>query len=147
MNKEEYTESRGEEAYEKMLHQITDWRAQHPKEISVANRKWREANLDEVLLNNQETCRKGGKYYKHVLEYRRTGLQGKRNKIRHKHGHRYRQFKRIIAPNSQIHHEWIPGTAEYTGVALVETNPHRYGVIDVIQILEGAITLLTEKKD
>lgn len=38
------------------------------------------------------------------------------------------------------------GTAKYTDVALVESNPHQYGYIDVIQILEGKITLLTEKE-
>jgi hypothetical protein len=75
---------------------------------------------------------------------RRSGLQGARKRIRMKHGREYRPYKMIIAPESQIHHEWIDDTAEYRGVALVETKPHQYGIIDVIQILDGEITVLTE---
>lgn len=74
------------------------------------------------------------------------GNQGERNKIRMKHANQYRPFKQIIAPDSQIHHEWIPETAEFRGVALVEKDQHMHGFIDVIKILEGKITLLSEKE-
>jgi hypothetical protein len=80
------------------------------------------------------------------LKDNRTGLQGARNKIRLKHRNQYRPYKQIIAPDSQIHHEWIPKTAEYRGLALVEANAHQYGIVDVIQILDGKITLLTEEQ-
>ena len=62
------------------------------------------------------------------------------------HGNLWRKYKNIIAPESQIHHEWIPGTANYRGVALVEADQHMHGIVDVIEILEGKITLLTEDK-
>ena len=35
--------------------------------------------------------------------------------------------------------------AEYRGLALVDAKPHRYGIIDVILILDGKITLLTKE--
>lgn len=35
---------------------------------------------------------------------------------------------------------------EYDGVALVEADRYQHGIIDVIQILKGKITLLTEKE-
>ena len=63
--------------------------------------------------------------------------------IRSKHSRRWRKFKTLIAPGSELHHEWIPETAEYRGVALVEADQHRRGIIDVIQILEGEITLFS----
>ena len=40
----------------------------------------------------------------------------------------------------------VPKTARYMGVALVERNLHRHGIIRVIEILEGQITLLTEEE-
>ena len=64
--------------------------------------------------------------------------------IRNKHWRRWISYKRIIAPDSQIHHEWISEMADFRGVALVETDQHAHGFVDVIQILEGQITLLTE---
>ena len=60
--------------------------------------------------------------------------------------YQWRQYKRIIAPGSQLHHQWIPKTSDYTGLALVEVNPHKYGIINVIEILDGEITLFTEKE-
>ena len=93
---------------------------------------------------NAEIWCKGGRYYNHHLEYNRTGLRGERQKVRKNHAALYRLFKQIIAPESQIHHEWIPGTADYRGVALVEKDKHLHGIIDPIVILEGKITLLTE---
>ena len=131
MNKEEYIKKWGGAAYEKQLQWARDWKAGNP---------------DEVIACSQQQCRKGGKYYEKHLEQQHTGIPGERRKIRCKHGDKYRSFKQIIAPESQIHHEWIPGTAEYTGVALVEKDQHMHGFVDVIKILEGKITLLTEKE-
>lgn len=135
MEKEERIGRYGEATYEKWLQQSRGWNAQ-----------WREANPDKVAANNQEANRKGGKYYKKHLKHEHIGLRGERNKIRTKHANRYRPFKQIIAPNSQIHHEWIPNTAEYAGVALVEKDQHMHGYVDVIKILDGKITLFTEKE-
>ena len=131
MKKEERIEKYGEEAYKKLEQQSWDWGKNHPKER-------REAN--------HESNRKGGKYYEKKLKYFSTGLPRERNIVRQRHGHLYRPYKKIIAPDSQVHHEWIPETANYRGVALVEKEQHQYGYINVIQILEGGITLLTEEE-
>jgi hypothetical protein len=129
--KEEYIEKYGEEAYEKQLEQ---------------KRQWREANPEKAEEHNHETSRKGGKYYEKRLEYAHTGLQGERNKIRTTHANKWRPYKKIIAPDSQIHHEWIFETADFRGVALVEADQHMHGIIKVIQILKGVITVFTEKE-
>lgn len=131
MKKEEVIKRYGEEAYEKLLEQ---------------NRAWHEAHPDKVIAKSQEQCRKGGRYYGNKLIYQHTSLQGARNIIRRNHRRQYRQYKNIIAPESQVHHQWIPETSEYTGVALVEADRHMHGFVDVIKILDGEITLLTEKE-
>ena len=131
MKKKEHIARYGEEAYAKMLAQDRAWQKAHPEEIAALCR---------------EQSNKGGKRYKKRLIYDHTGLRGERMKLRYKHGNLWRPYKNIIAPLSQIHHEWIPGTAEYTGVALVEADQHMHGFIDVIEILKGTITLLSEEE-
>ena len=160
MNKEEFIKRRGEVAYEKMLQRNRDWNAEHPKNRKVIQKKWaaqhrdkingksgvwRAANPDKVKVHNQEMSRKGGKYYAKKLEYRRVGIPGERNKIRDKHKLQYRAIKEAT-PNSVLHHEWIPGTVNYRGVALVEKEAHQHGIIKVIKVLEGHVTLFTEKE-
>lgn len=144
MKKIECNKKYGEAEYARRLQQKRDRYAQYPEKTKARFKKWKKNNPDKVEANRREQARKGGKYYKRKLEYDSTGLRGKRRLVRGKHARRYRPFKRIIASDSQIHHQWLPGTADYTGVALVETDQHRHGFIDVIQILEGEITLLTE---
>ena len=146
MKKAEYIGRYGEAAYAKMVQQSCDWYAQHSEEMKARVREWREANPNKAKASHQEQCRKDGKRYEKMLKHQHTGIQGERNKIRNRHGREYHPFKQIIAPESQIHHEWIPGSADFRGVALVETQPHRHGTIDVIKILEGEITLFTEKE-
>ena len=161
MNKEEHIKRYGKVAYEKMLQQTRDWYVVHREEANLKNKKWREAhpdkvktqkkewcevNPDKVIASNHEGSRKGGKYYEKMLIYKHTGLQGERNKIRWKHAKQYRPYKQLIAPDSEIQHEWLPGTAKYRGVALVEKDQHRHGIIKVIKVLEGKITLFTEKE-
>lgn len=146
MNKEEIITRYGKAAYKKKLQQGRDWNVQHREEHSIHTKKWQGANPDKVEAIHREVNHKGGKYYEHALEHKRTGIPGERSRIRAKHGRIYRVFKQLIAPLSQIHHEWIPGTTDFRGVALVETDQHMHGFIDVIQILEGGITLLTEKE-
>ena len=146
MNKEERIKRYGEAAYEKKLQQSSDWKLQHRKEVNATSKAGAAANPEKIFTHNQEIGCKGGKYYEKKLVYQTTGIPGEKGIIRAKHGREYHPLKQIISPESQIHHEWIPGTSEYTGVALVETQPHRYGIIDVIKILEGKITLFTEKE-
>ena len=149
VNKEEYIKKYGKEAYKGQLQKRRERWKQHPKrkepkEACASNQEWRKNHPEKIKANNQENNRKGGKYYDHCCEYRSTGIPHERVLVRMKHRNHYRPYKTIIAPDSQIHHQWIPNTANYTGVALVETDQHLHGFIDVIQILEGEITLLTE---
>lgn len=159
MKKEEFVRKYGEAVYKKKLQQKRDWfllhheeenaktrewNEKHPEEAKQSKQLWRSNHPDKVKKSHQERSRKGGKYYGEKREYERTGIQGERNVIRSKHGKKYRPYKKITAPGSQLHHQWVPGTADYRGVALVEADQHMHGFIDVIQILEGEITLLTE---
>jgi hypothetical protein len=75
----------------------------------------------------------------------KTGIPELKNKVRTKDADFYRQFKNMIAPASQLHHEWLNnGTAEYSGLALVDPDQHMRGIIDVIYTLRGEITFFTE---
>lgn len=135
MKKEERIEKYGLAAHKKHKQQTNAW-----------HKKWREENPEKARKNNYEGSRKGGKYYLKSLQYSHTGLRGERTKVRNRHQHQYRPYKRIIDPEglTQIHHSWLPKSSDCTGVALVEKEAHMHGFIDVIQILEGEITLFTE---
>ena len=146
MKKEEFIKRYGEGAYEKRLEQTRQWEEANPDKVLEQIHKWREANPEKVEAQNHERNRKGGRHYVKKLKYMTTGLQGERNKIRVNHAYKWRPYKNIIAPDSQIHHEWLPGSAEYRGVALVEKDQHMHGFVDVIKILNGKITLLTEEE-
>ena len=161
MNKEERIAKYGEAAYKKKLEQVRAWQEEHKEEEkayskkyykehkeeeNARSKKYREKNPEQVVANGQEQGRRGGKHYAKKLKYEHTGLQGARNRIRYKHGREWKPYKDIIAPDSQIHHEWVPDTAEYRGIALVEAEQHMHGIIDVIEILDGKITLLTEEQ-
>ncbi len=150
MKKEEYIAKYGEAAYEKMLEQQRAYqeayREEHPEEEKARSKEYREDHPEKVLATNHEIHRKGGKHYDKNLEYQQTGLQGEKNTIRNKHRREYKPYKDIIAAESQIHHEWVPDTAEYRGIALVEAEQHMHGFIEVIKILYGEITLLTEEQ-
>ena len=145
MKKEECIAKYGEAAYEKMLQQTRNWNALHREEMSIRSSEWCAANPGKVLAIQQEQSRKGGKFYEKYLEYQRTGLRAERNKIRDEHRYQYRDIRQAT-PNSELHDEWIPGTAMYRGVALVEKVPHQNGIIKVIKVLEGEITIFTEKE-
>lgn len=146
MKKEECIARYGEAAWEKVLAQRRERYKANREEEKARVKKWREEHPEKVAPNNHEQSRKGGKYYDKQLEYQHTGVQGEKNIIRMKHGRYYKPYKQIIAPDSQIHHEWIPDTSDYSGVALVEKEAHQYGIVDVIEILDGEIRLLTEEE-
>lgn len=131
MKKEKIIEHFGQQFYDKRLASAREWKRTHPK---------------IVRENSHQSNRKGGKYYKRHLRYQHSGLQGARNKIRAMDARRWTKYKKFVAPDSQIHHAWRHNSSDCDGVALVETNAHRHGVIDVILILEGNITLLIEEK-
>ena len=130
MKKSEFIRRHGKEAYAKHL---------------IQNKNWKTINTESKKEHKREQTRKSGRYYKRYLKYKQSGIQGGKNKIRHKHWRIWNRYKHIIAPESQLHHQWILGTADYIGLALVEADAHMHGYINVIQILEGEITLLTEK--
>ena len=144
MKKEETIRRYGEITYQKEKKQGRERHAKHREGDNERSAKWRETHPGEVIAQGRDRSHKGGKYYDKTLEYLRTSLQYKRNLVRHSHRRKWNPFKRIIAPESQIHHQWVPGTANYTGVALVEKDQHMHGFIDVIQILEGEIMLRVE---
>lgn len=161
MNKEERIRRYGEVAYAKLLQQRRDWRRDHPKEVKERDQEWKRThrkeiresdrlrcldNPDRVKANSQEISRKDGKYYERHRKYFSTGIPHEKELVRGNHGCLYRPYKQIIAPDSQIHHEWLPDSANFRGVALVEKNQHMHGFVEVIQILEGEITLLTEEE-
>jgi len=146
MKKREFIARYGEEKYEKYMEQGRQWIEAHPERVKELNRQRYKANPEKAKKYNHNRDRKGGKFYLKTLKYSNSGLRGERNKIRHLHERKWREFKKIIAPGSQIHHSWVPQTAEYAGVALVESVAHIHGIIDVIKILDGEITLFTEKE-
>ena len=144
MKKEEIKKRKGKGAYEKIKAQNRAWHQVHREKEKAAKKKYREEHPEEMKVQGYKSSRKGGKYYAKALAHKNTGLQGERNIIRSKHRREWLSFKLIIAPDSQIHHEWVPESVNYHGVALVEADQHMHGIIDVIQIIEGEITLLTE---
>ena len=131
MKKEEFIKKYGEAAYSRKL---------------ACGRSWADSHPEQRQANSQESSRKSGRNYEKKVRYDYTGLQGERNCVRRGHRKRWQLYKQIIAPDSQLHHEWVPRTAEYNGLALVEKDQHQHGAIDVIEILDGEITVFTEQE-
>lgn len=144
--KEDYIKLHGEEAYEKRLERMRDWYKGNSKKKLAHDRARMKNHPEVVTARGVERNRKNGKYYMAKRKYQMTGIQHEREIMRKRHQSRWRQFKQIIAPGSQLHHSWRPNSAEYDGLALVEADAHMRGFIDVIQILEGDITLFTEEE-
>lgn len=140
--KSDFIAAHGEAAYAKRLERRRAWGANLPGGEAQRSQERRDADPEMTWQSD----RKGGKYYERKLKYDRNGLRGERMRIRHRHGKKWAKYKRIIAPNSVIHHSWIPNTAEYTGVGLVEKTAHEYGIIKVIEILDGNIRIFTERE-
>jgi hypothetical protein len=143
MKKEERIKRYGEAAYERYSEQTRVWAKEHREQVKATQEKYREVHKEEAKCRT--TKYREENYSKH-LEYNSTGVQGKRNVIRATHRNKYRPYKDIIAPDSQLHHEWVPDSPEYRGIALVEADQHMHGFVDVIEILDGGITLLTEEE-
>ena len=159
--KDSYIKKHGDAAYAKRLERRREWgrklpggekqrsqdrRDADPEQAREYDRAWCERNPDKIIEKGRKVSRKGGAYYEKKKIYKQTGISGERERVRMRDSYRWRQYKRIIAPESQLHHQWISETADYTGLALVEANQHRYGIINIIEILDGRITLFTEKE-
>jgi hypothetical protein len=144
MNKEEFVKKYGGAAYKRKIKGNNMWKANNPDRVRMHDKTWRDNNPSKTEAKDHERNRKGGRYYERKMAYLKQGVPGERHIVRTIHARRWRKYKKIIAPDSQLHHEWIPGTAEYRGIALVEGDAHQHGIIDVIEILEGMITVLLE---
>ena len=144
MNRQERMKKYGEDAYMKILAQMKERYKKDRAKYCENSRRRRAANPERVTAESHEQNRKGGKYYEKAQEYERTRLRRERRVVRGKHAKKWRPYKNIIAPGSQLHHQWHSGNAKYTGLALVEADAHMHRIIKVIRILEGAITIYTE---
>ena len=131
------------EIKEKLEYVAEEQQKAHAEKKRKSDREYRRNHPQD---SNKRERRKGGKDYEARQKYETTGLQGRKKKIRMKHAKKWRRYKQIVAPESQCHHEWISGTSQYRGVALVEKDQHIHGMINVIRILEGKITLFTEEE-
>ena len=74
-----------------------------------------------------------------VIRPKNTEIQEERNRIRHEHYRRWKNYGKEFFQNVDIHHVWIEGTADYTGVAFVEREAHRRGIIRVVSIIRGKV--------
>jgi hypothetical protein len=128
--KDDYIAQYGEEKYQQKL---------------ICAGKWRERNRDKIEAERAGRYRKGGKHYADIVAYFSKGLPRERKNVRSKHQSRWRPYKLIVAPESVLHHQWRRDSAGYDCVALVEKKQHQYGIIEVIKVLEGRVTLFTEK--
>ena len=150
MKKREIIEEYGKQEYERRKEQNRKrtrlWREKNVERDRVSSRNWSLQHPAEVRKTHQNQSRKGGRFYVKKQLYDHIGLQGERNKIRSRDWRMWHTYKQIIAPDSQLHHEWVPRTAEYNGLALVEKDQHQHGSIDVIEILDGEITVFTEQE-
>ena len=144
--KDDFIAAHGEEEYKKLLARNRAHYKAHKEEYKTRHKEWRETHLGAVIAVSQEACRKGGKRYEKTLAYSQIGIPGEKRRIRVKHAQHYKPYKDIIAPDSQLHHQWRSQNASYSGLALVEADQHRHGFINVIQILEGKITVFTEEE-
>ena len=141
MKKEEFIKRYGQSKYEEMLEQR---RGRTRKSYLEVQKEWRSANPEIIKFHHNNANRKGGTHYEQRLQKNREGLQGNRGRVRRIDGNRFRKYKPFFAKQSQLHHEWIQGTAKYRGIALVEQDQHMHGIIDVFIVLEGAITIFDE---
>lgn len=133
MKKEEYVRRYGVESYERYRKNIRIWLKKHASQVQEIQK-----------ISSAERNRKNGKYYAKKRQFETTGIQRVKRLVRAKHQKRWNKYKQIIAPNSELHHEWIPNSGRYRGVALVDKEKHRHGVINPIQIIEGKIMLFSE---
>ena len=134
MKKKEHIEKFGEAGYEEVLQRNRKWQEDNPEKVKAGRVNWRKTHPEKVKANDQARSRKGGKRYKQRRQHQMMGIPHEKELVRCKHKHKWTSFKKIIAPDSQLHHQWISGTSNYTGVALVEKDQHMHGFIDVIQI-------------
>ena len=133
--KEEYIARHGEDAWERHLGKKRTWKKAHPEQ------RWDIKYPEKAKALQRESCRKGGKHYEKRRERDKKGLRHERILIRNRHRKEFHEIKDTLAVEVELHHEWIGDTTEYRGMAFVEKVAHRNGIIDVILLLDGEITI------
>ena len=105
------------------------WRL-HPEKQKENNREWQQSKKgkDWQKVFNKEYYHTG---------YYQTGVQGEKVKIRQCdwRNPQYQWLKRNLG-DVHIHHEWVPGNAEYVFSALVDASEHMHDIINPIIFLE-----------
>lgn len=89
---------------------------------AVGTRYWILSS--EVKKNN---AIQRGNQLKWQRKHANGTVQGDRRRIRDTHRRKYRPFKKILDPDGRtcLHHDWIEGTAAYSGVAIVDKDVHQ----------------------
>jgi hypothetical protein len=132
MNKKAFIERWGEEAYEKRMKMSRDWRRAHPENTGKWHKQihdWQQANPSRVRRLARDYYRK---HRQEILNSQSSGNEGLRKVIRAKYGRLWREYKRIIAPATQLKYLWLFGSDEYKCIALVQKDQSQYLFEDVI---------------
>lgn len=134
MKKQEMIDRYGEEWYnEHRLEPAKKWVREHREEHAEYNRKYRQEHREEKIKYQK-------KYWGAKADP--DSIPHKRQLIRARDNRRYNPIRQFWSHlKTDIHHEWIPDTADYMFIALVERSKHQYGIIDPICILEGEVAV------
>jgi hypothetical protein len=124
---------------------------EHKAERIKYQRMYRAEHKAEILEYDREYHRRYRTKHPHCTRdyLNQNKVARKRGNIRNIHG-RFKPYKwlknglKLQGFDPQIHHEWIPRTTEYTGIALVEAKDHMRNIIKPLIILEGEIVWTNE---
>jgi hypothetical protein len=133
MNKNAFIEKWGIAAYEKRMKVSRDWRQAHPENTEKWRKQicdWKRTHPIRVKRIARDSYRK---HRKEILNRQCTDTEGLRRSIRGKH-RIWSKYKRFVALATRQHYEWIPETAEYKCIALVENDLRQYPFENVIHI-------------
>lgn len=122
-----------------------EYRKGNPEKVKKLKRKGDVANPAKVRGYSLDQSTKGGKGYLKMRAYSQQPVPNARHRVRARHETKYRGIKLLLESffeglKLQLRHQWLSGTAEYTGLALVDTERHQRGIISVVYPLEGVIT-------
>ena len=139
MKKEEYIRKYGPAAWEAKLSKARRTRITNKVDKGLKDKK---ESKTENYIEQQELMRVQWKKDKGTKRRSRLSedVLMERQKIRHAH---YIKWGGGI--DLDIHHGWIGDTADYQGVALVERDAHRRGIINIVIPIEGGITEFERK--
>lgn len=166
MKKEEYIKKYGVEKWLEYIAYQRDYYTKNIEKVREKNREYQREYQRKYYAENKEKvkerCREHIREYQHkyyadieirgrVHEYMKkycgslsdhNSIPYRKSLIRQRDHHRFFSIKQFFQNlQTDIHHEWIPNTADYTFIALVERDKHRYNIIDPIVILEKKVVL------